>query len=142
MLKGFDPGQKLLFAEHHTAGDFVERNPPASCEFVDQTLADIEKRCGFGDFVEPFVFAPSLFRSWLTLRLWGCAPYLLIREFPLNGLERWDEVPQNDGDRGCCCIHGTIEITRRCWRERLKHFSGFSVPGSAMGRRLSAADHS
>ena len=133
MLKARNPAQELLFAEHHTTADLVIGNPLASCEFVDQTLADIEKGCGFGEVVEPL--AGYFLWSWLTLRFMrGRIPCLL--EFPLNGLERWDEVPQNDGDRGCCCIHGTIEITRRCGREELKHSP--SVPRSATGNFLEA----
>ena len=64
MLEGSDPSQELLFAEHHSTADLVKGNPLASCEFVDQTLADIEKGCGFGEVVESL--AATLSWGWLA----------------------------------------------------------------------------
>ena len=82
MLEARHPGQKLLFAEHHTTAELVEGKLLAPCEFANETFTDIQKLCCFADLVEPFVGVFSW--SWLTLRLWGCVPYLRIKEVSLD----------------------------------------------------------
>jgi hypothetical protein len=100
-LKRLYPTQELLFAEHHTAADLVIGDLFAPCEFANQTLANVEKLCRFGNFVEPFRVATSFPWSWLTLRLLCCAPCLCIEEVSLNRLQCRDEMPQDDGSCGC-----------------------------------------
>ena len=93
MLKGFDPGQKLLFGKHRAAAHLEIGNPPGHGHFIERCLAQVEKLCGFGELVEPLErFA---LRRWLSLRGWWLSGWnnsLSIEEFSLNRLQRRDDV--------------------------------------------------
>ena len=98
MLKGFDPGQELLFGEHHTGSDFVVRNLPARCEFVKQSLTHVEKRSGFGELEESPRLGTRIFCK--SLRWWFAvgSPPVCFEEVSLDCLQRRDEVSKDDGN--------------------------------------------